>query len=90
MTPRNTRQFLFAGYTFEQEQLFKIRRAAGQLERDTVEKPTCKAPCVPACCSDCPCVPFEARAKQFTDPLQYLQDKSDQAEPVKVPQYERD
>jgi hypothetical protein len=55
MTPRNTRRSLSAGYTFEQEQSFKV-----------------------------------ARSKQFTDPLQYLQDKSDQAEPVRVPQYERD
>jgi hypothetical protein len=55
MTPRNTRRFLFDGYTFEQEQAFKA-----------------------------------ARSKQFTDPLQYLRDKSDQADPVRVNQYERD
>ena len=53
--PKNTRQFLFSGYTFEQEQQFK-----------------------------------KARAKQFTNPLEYLQSKSDQSDPVQVPQYERD
>jgi hypothetical protein len=55
MTPRNTRRFLFDGYTFEQKQAFK-----------------------------------KARVKQFTNPLEYLQTKSDQADPVQVPQYERD
>lgn len=51
-----------------------------ELAKIRAEVPPCEAPCYPCVCDDCPC----------RDPLEYLQTKSDQADPVKAPQYERD
>jgi hypothetical protein len=50
MTPKNDRTFLWAGYTFHQEQTVKRKR----------------------------------------HDLSLLKEKSDQSEPIRVPQYERD
>jgi hypothetical protein len=51
--------------------------------------PPCLAPCVPISCDDCPCDPDRPH-QHSTAYLEYLQEKSNQNEPVRVPQYERD
>jgi len=51
--------------------------------------PPCLAPCDPISCDDCPCDPDRPHQHSAAY-LEYMQEKSNQSEPVKVPQYERD